>query len=439
MNIIIAGAGKVGFNLAKTLSIGHNVIIIDKNKEALSKIQESLDILPYYGNIQNPNTYKEFLQTDIDLFIAVTNKDEANIISCMIVDEIFKEAKKFIRLQNTFYKDFDFTTKLNIMELIFPLESSSKGIEALLNYPKINNIKDFKYTDYKLISIFSKKEFTLEEVDELLDKRYEFLVGIEREKKFIIKDFQQIRKNDLLYLLVKEQNIKNICSIFDDTELLEINNCVVFGADELGISISKVLLENKKEVKVIEKDIDLCKKAEEKLSGKAEIINSKYQDEQLFLDENLNKADIFISTYKNDEYNIIKCIEAKEFGIKKVVAINNETEYYNLMHTLGIVAVRGPKISTYHSIMERINSSKIIIEKFFCGGKGVIFLRKIFENSKLIEKTIKPPKLRSKTFMIREGEILPIDDQVVIQSDDIVVAISDIDELEKIKLWIYEL
>lgn len=59
MNIIIAGAGKVGFNLARTLSIGHNVTIIDKNKEALHRIQESLDIMPMNGDVEDSKTYEK--------------------------------------------------------------------------------------------------------------------------------------------------------------------------------------------------------------------------------------------------------------------------------------------------------------------------------------------------------------------------------------------
>ncbi len=102
MNIIIAGAGKVGFNLAKTLCIGHNVTIIDKNSDALLRIQENLDILPIKGNLENPSTYESFLDTKIDLFIAVTNLDEANIISCLVAGDILDIEKKVIRLKNSF-------------------------------------------------------------------------------------------------------------------------------------------------------------------------------------------------------------------------------------------------------------------------------------------------------------------------------------------------
>lgn len=99
MDILIAGAGTVGFNLARTLSVGHNVIVIDRNVEALERLQESLDILTIRGDIEDPSTYKKIIDKNIDLFIAVTDTDEANIISIIIANDTIKIKRKFIRLK----------------------------------------------------------------------------------------------------------------------------------------------------------------------------------------------------------------------------------------------------------------------------------------------------------------------------------------------------
>jgi len=100
MDIIIAGAGRVGFNLSRTLSIGHNVTVIDQNSEALRRLQESLDILPINGDIEDPLTYKKLIDKRADLFIAVTDVDEANLISTLIVDDTIDVKRKLIRLKN---------------------------------------------------------------------------------------------------------------------------------------------------------------------------------------------------------------------------------------------------------------------------------------------------------------------------------------------------
>jgi len=434
MNIIIAGAGKVGFNLAKSLSIRHNIIIIDQNLEALHRIQESLDILPIKGDVEDVKTYQSLKSQRIDLFIAVTNTDNVNLISTMIASSTLNIKKRFVRLQKYFDKDV-VKKKLDIDEIIFPIQQASKGIISLLQYPSANNIKVFKYTDYKLVSFKIAKDFHI--------KLHNItVVGVERNKKFFIPQNNDIEfmANDLIYFFGKEQYIKSFCTQFNTNQNVNIQKCVIFGGEELGISVAKELLKLGCEVKLVEKDTTLCYKANEELKGNVSVINSKYGTYDTFEDDGLKNADIFISATNNDEYNIIKCLEAKEFGIKKVVAINNELEYYNLMHSLGLVVTRGPKISAYHKIMEEISSTGVVIKKRFCGGKGFVFMRKIFPNSKLIGKKIKPLRINDvKICYIQDDQLHSFNEKITLKENDLIIAFSNIIYMEKIKSWIYEL
>jgi trk system potassium uptake protein TrkA len=437
MNIIIAGAGKVGFNLARTLSVGHNVTIIDKNSEALHRIQESLDILPINGDVEDSNIYKNFIDKKIDLFIAVTDLDNVNLISVLMADSVLEIERKFVRVQKHFYADTQVQDKLNIDKMIFPVKIASQTIVSLLDYPKANNVKFFKYTDYRLISVRVSLDINLSSIDSDNFK----VVGIEREKSFFIpKKDEDIYKNDLVYFFGLESDLRDVCQSLEHISKKEIQKCVVFGADQLGVSIAKELIESSREVKLIDTNLSLCEKADEILEGKASVINLKYGDTTIFEDEGLSEADVFISATNNDEYNIIKSLEAQEKGIAKVMAINNEMEYYSLMHSLGIIVARGPKMSAYNTIMEHISSSGVIIEKSFCGSKAVVYMRKIFPFSSLIEKEIKPIKAQeSKLFYIRDDKLFDFSEKIILQEDDLIVIFSTLKESSKVKQWIYEL
>ncbi len=438
MNIIIAGAGKVGFNLAKTLCIGHNVTIIDKNSEALDRIQESLDILPLRGDVEDPKTYESFADKTIDLFIAVTNIDNVNILATVMAELVIKIDRKFVRLQHNLYHTEAIKEKLSINRIIYPLELASKAIASLLAYPKANNIKLFKYTKHKLISVMVSSRF----VPQMFGAENFTIVGIERKKEFFIPKDEDVEifPNDLVYLFGLEEEIRAVCQKLELETNHEIQKCVVFGGEELGVAISKELLNVGRSVKLVEKNLVNCEKADEALEGKASIINSKYTSHDLFEDEGLESADIFIAATNNDEYNIIKCLEAKESGIKKVLAINNEMEYYNLMHTLGIIVVRGPKMSAYNTIMEEISSTGVVIQKSFCGAQAVIFMRKVFANSKLVGKEMKPLKLnKSRLFFMRDEIIIPLNSDIILQESDLIIAFCTTKESAKVKQWIYEL
>jgi trk system potassium uptake protein TrkA len=268
------------------------------------------------------------------------------------------------------------------------------------------------------------------------------IVGIERKKEFFIPldDTVEILPNDLVYFFGHESEILSECQKLELDTSQEIQRCVVFGGEALGVSIAKELVRIGRNVKLVEENLELCEKADEALEGKVDIINSKYRSHDVFEDEELDSADIFISATNNDEFNIIKCLEAKDSGIKKVVAINNEMEYYNLMHSLGIVVVRGPKISAYNTIIEEISSTGVVIQKSYCGAKAVVFMRKVFHSSGLVNKKIKPLSVsRSRLFYMRNEQLFTLNEKIVLEENDLIIAFSETKESAKVKQWIYEL
>jgi trk system potassium uptake protein TrkA len=346
--------------------------------------------------------------------------------------------RKFVRLQKEFFYNSDIKNRLGIDKLIFPIQLASKAISSLLEYPKANNVKFFKYTEHKLISVMVSSRF----VPQSFHSQHFSIVGIERKKEFFIPldDNVEILPNDLVYFFGREEVIRDLCPQLELETNSQIQRCVVFGGGELGISIAKELIKIDRGVKLVEEDLELCELADEALGGKADIINSKYHSHDIFEEEDLGHADIFIAATNNDEFNIIKCLEAKEAGIKKTVAINNEMEYYNLMHSLGIIVVRGPKISAYNSIMEEVSSTGVVIQKSYCGAKAIIFMRKIFRSSGLVNKKVKPcPVEKSKIFYMRNEQLFALDEKIILQEDDLVIAFCETRESAKVKQWIYEL
>ncbi len=438
MNIIISGAGKVGFNLAKTLSLGHDVIIIDKNIDALLRIQESLDVLILHGSSEDRSIYEQIEDRQINLFIAVTDDDNANLVSLMVADTVLDINKKMIRIKNQFLNSQEIIDRFGINKLIFPIDIASKTISKLLAYPETNNVKFIKHTNYKIISIMVPEYF---EAKTFYSSKFP-IIGIERSKEFFIASHNnvEILAHDLVYFIGHKEDIQEIYQAMELEKSRDIHKCVVYGAEPLGVAIAKELVHSGRSVKILEKSMELCKKADEILEGKVSIINTKYNSSELFCDEGLEHADIFVATSKNDEFNIVKSLEAKESGIKKVIAINNDLEHYGLMHLLGIIAIRGPKISAYNSIMEEISSTNIVLQKFFCGSKGVMFVRKIFPYSKLINKEIKAP-IRENTilFIIREDRLSPFEHNIKIESGDVLIAFSTAIESRNIKDWMYGL
>jgi len=438
---MIAGAGTVGYSLAQTLSYKHNVIVIDKDINKLNKLDEDIDILILHGDVENPKTYQSLNFDSVDLFIAVTDSDEANLLSTLIVEDVMEVNRKIIRLKNDGFLKSHVLEKLSINYAVFPDITTANKVKALFTFPKANNVKMFHQTKHKLISIrvqydtqmlYSINEFTNENVS---------IVGIEREKAFFVpSNDERIYKNDLVYLFGNIEAIKKIASKLDEKMPSSIKKIVIFGANTLAQKIAKVLLDKNLEIKMIEKDIDHCRTASEVLQGKVTIINSAHEDQRLFEEEGLKNADMIIAAGHNDEKNIIKCIEAKEYGVQKVVAVNNDKAYYNLMHKMGVVVVRGSKAGAHYAILEKISSSSIVTQRHFCGGRGILFMRKIYPNSELIGKPIKIVKIGSSILLLlREDKIYDLSQIEQLEQGDILVVFGEFENKEEIQQWIYTL
>ncbi len=443
MEIIIAGAGAVGYRLARTLSSRHNVSIIDSNRDAIERIAESVDIMPIVGNAEDPDTYQAFVGKNVDLFIAVTDNDEVNLVSCLIVDESIHAKEKIIRLKNNFFSKSSITEKLRITEAVFPIMRTANSVKSLLHYPKANSVKSINESPFRLISIrvhvnskipvISAKEMESEQIR---------LIGIERQKQlFILKEETALMPGDLLYFYGNPDAMTDICSLIETHMPARIKNVVIFGADALGIEIARHLYEPGVTIKIVEHDLARCEYAASTLRQMATVINGRYGDHRLFEDEGLKNADMLIASGKNDADNIVKCLEAREHGIERVVAINNDTEYYTLMHNLNILPIRGVKSAAYYAIIEKISASSIAIDKHFCGGSGMVYVRTVHPDSQLIGKRITPLKQTGALCMIQRGSsLIPLHEHFDgLQSGDIIIVFCLIALDEKVTTWIHTL
>ena len=441
MDIIIAGAGKVGYELARVLSATHNVTIIDRNAEALDRLNELIDVFPVVGDIENPLTYHSILDKRANVFIAVTDSDEANLLSTLIINDIVDIGKKIIRLRNGYFASSSIIETLGISESVFPFALSAETIRLLLRYPEANNVKKIASTKLKLISIRVDNPDFEEIPVSMFENDTVRIVGIERSKQFFIPDgSESIKHNDLLYFLGEGEVVEKLYSRLDLKMPLKIKDAVVFGAKHLGLEIAKVLIEEGVNTKVIEKDLELCKRASEELQEKALVINSHYDEAILYEEEGLSNADMVISTGSQDEENIVRSLQAKEKGIAKVVAINNERKYYDLMHKLGIVVARGPRTSAHYAILEKIASKSVIAERRYCGGNGIVLSRKIYPNSPLLGRKLK--SLNEENMLVlheRDGVFLPDSPEILLMEGDTVFVFSAVEMESKGRSWISSL
>lgn len=443
MQVIIAGAGRVGYNIAKNLMVHNDVTVIDQNEFAIQNIQENLDVLAICGNIENPQTYHG-IDPNVDLFIAVTDSDEVNLLSSLIIDNLATVKRKIIRLKNSFFTSDLIKKKLNISETIIPSFEAAQPFKYLVDFSHAHNAKAFVYTKALLVSIRLSEDFVPRMVSTFISEiSGEVAIGgIERNKKFYVpKPSETMLPEDLIYFFAFPNAILSlrsaVCEFNEPSH--PIKTCLIFGADTLGIEIAKVLLKKGIEVQMMDKNMELCRKANIELKNKVTVFKTNYDADHIV--SNKFDTDMFIAATKNDEYNVVKCIEAKRKGIRKIVGINNDIAYSSLMRNLNIEVVRGEKINAYYSILEKIESSQDVIQKKFCGGEGVVLLRKMVVDSGWVGVKLNlPDKIDGKGhfIVIRDTVIFEYENVEYFEKDDVVVAFVKEGDADSVSKWLQQ-
>jgi len=416
MNILIAGAGKVGYNLAKSLSKNNDVTIVDTNIKALEKLQETLDVMSIYGSIIEHKTFLG-LDTKFDFFIAVTDNDEINLVSTLIVDSLGLSDKNIIRLtKNSYISTSNYLRKnLNINRFIFPNKLSAQAISKLTLMPQATTIKEFSFSDFILVSSFVKSPKTYKVSD--FNSPDITIIGAQINNDFIfLNENDYLEENSLVYIFGHKDSIQHTLQRIDTKTPKKIENILIYSASDLGIEIANILSDLDFNIKILEKDEKTAKLASEKLKENITIINASYDDEDIFINEGLQYSDIAITASLKDEENITKSLQARQFGIKKIITVNNNLNYYSIAHSLKLATIRGPKIATYYEILENIDSYNLIYERFFLGASGKIFIKKILK-----QNNITPPKEYTKTLIIRDEKIYILKKEFKTQENDIIV------------------
>ena len=440
MKIVIAGAGKVGFELARSLSVHHEVTVIDRNTEALERLGELIDIYPLTGDIENPQTYRSLLESHVDLFIAVTDSDEANILSTLLATDTTRIDRRIIRLRNSYFEQSAFLANIGTLERVFPFRLAAETVRLLLAYPGANNVKQFAQTDTKLISIQVDNPLHEAKPVHAFENDQLKIVGIEREKHFFFPTPEWvIEHGDRIYFLGDGDVLESLYGQLDLHMPPRIETAVVFGADTLGVEVTKVLIEEGVEVKIVEKDIQLCHLASDAFQERALVINSRYDEAILYTEERLDKADMVITTDRKDETNIVRALQAQEHNIPKVVAVNNDRKYYPLMHQLGMVVARGPQMSAYYAILESVARQDTVESRHFCGGAAVVLAPKGDPASAMIGRRLPTWKREGLILVARQNVVFHPEAPVELEEGDVLFLVIEANEEKRGLEWIRSL
>ncbi len=447
MNIIICGAGRVGFTIAKQLSEqGHSITVIDPSSEDIQKIDDAIDVKAIVGKGTYPSILEKANAAETDMIIAVTRNDEINMLICQIAFSIFKIPKKIARIRSQDYLNPKFTRVYNkenlpIDVIISPEIEIAKSIQRKLEAPGALDSVPFADNKIRLLEILINENCKLININlNDLTKKHPNLdaniIGIIRDEKFLIpKKNDDVRKNDKIYVIINSSQTSDTLEAFGHDEKVS-KNILIVGGGNIGFNLAKNIEEtlDAVRVKIIEKNKERAEFLASELNNTI-IINGDALDEEVLAEANLQEAETVLALTNDDEDNLMVSVlvekfakDEKDVDDKRTMALINKPNYSLLQNSLKIDDLIDPRMNTVSSILKHIHKGTIETAYTIMNGEYEVIEAEIIETSELINKELKnsnlPEEIRIGA-VLRENKVIIPRSNFVFQKDDKVVFLAN--------------
>ncbi|MDO1511978.1 Trk system potassium transporter TrkA [Maribacter confluentis] len=369
MKIIIAGAGEVGFHLAKLLSYeSQDITLIDSQKESLAYADNHLDIRVLKGDATSIEVLRDAQVQDSDLVIAVTSSETTNLTLCMLAKQLGCK-RTIARISNTEFikhKDLLRFSDLGIDELISPEALAATEIQLLLNKSAFNDTYEFEEGELIMVgvSLIKSAPFVgkmVKEAANIFPELHFMPIALQRtgtQYTVIPRGDTLFKEGDQVYFITVKEGVDELYKLTGKKKA-EIKNVMILGGSKVGYKTARDLCANKFNVKLIEKNKEKAFDLADELPN-ALIINGDGRNVELLEEESLESMDAFIAVTGNSETNIMSCLVAKSKHIKKTIALVENMDYFQLSHSIGIDTLINKKLLAANNIFRHIRKGEVV-------------------------------------------------------------------------------
>ncbi len=427
MNIIICGAGRVGYTISKILTQqNHSVTVIDQSSEDIQKINENLDIKAIVGKATSPTILEKADTHDADMIIAVTRNDEINMLICQIASTLFNVPKKIARIRSQEYLNPKFSSlfskeNLPIDFIISPELEIAKSIQRKLEAPGALDNIPFAENKIRLLEILIEKNCPLinTKLNEITNKYPNLnanILGVIRDQKFnFLKKNDILKINDKAYVIINSSQLRETLIAFGHNEKIS-TKILIIGGGNIGFNLAKNLENTIDDVriKIIEKNKDRAELIANELNNTI-VINGNGLDEDILEEANLSEVETVIALTNDDEDNLMSSVMVEKFSHnKRTMALINKPNYSLLQSSLKIDDLIDPRMDTVSTILKHVHKGTIETAYTILNGEYEVIEADIIETSELINKDLKNANLPDE---IRIGAILRKDKILIPRSN----------------------
>ncbi|SFU12450.1 trk system potassium uptake protein TrkA [Algoriphagus locisalis] len=395
MNIVIAGAGDMGYHLAEQLSYDNkDITLIDTDREVLDYVSSKLDVLTVQGDATSFEILKRANVNRASMVLAVTTSEKTNIVTAVLAKQL--GAKRVMaRVRNHSYmesENMSYFKNLGIDNLISPTMLCSKHIFNMIENSSFTEVFDFEGGKLNIVGI------TLDQSNPLVNQRIMDtksnpifddirIIAILRDQKTLIpRGSTIIRNNDHVFFISNKKNTQTIMEVLGQ-EKHTIKNVMIIGGDDMALTTA-LRLEDHFRVTLINKDKERCKWLAENLKNSL-VINGDYKNVELLIEEGLEQMDAFLALTESSETNIIASLTAKNHGVYKTIAHVDTREYIHISHSIGVDSLINKKLVAANEVSRFLKKGTVEAVSGIYGVDAEFIQYSVCKNNRLIKNPLR--------------------------------------------------
>ena len=444
MKVIVLGAGRVGFGIAKELSLGENdVSVIDSSQDALNLVSEKLDVKPVFGHAANIDVLKEAGIESADIIIAVTSSDEINITACQIAEFMFKTETKIARINKKSYFTNDNLFekgKFAIDFVVSPSFEIFKMIRRSISIPGAIDVISCVNNKLRVIGIICKKGAPIADIQlkyiQSVDKDSNLAILYIKKangQKILPGKSDVVRPGDEVYFVCDADHVKYSMSLFGYSAEEE-SNIIFIGGGSVCEEIVNTISTSDISIKIIENDLECAEELSEKLN-RAEVLHGDPLDSDVLESANVSSSGVVISMTDDDKINILSCLLSKKLGAKRVAAILNDSSYTDLLYSLGINSILDSRLASVSKILNHIKKGGIEDIISFDDEEIEVLAIDVFNNSHAVGILSNDITTKNDVYIsaiVRNEEIFILPQKMLINAGDKVLFVIRKNSVERI-------
>ena len=448
MNIIIVGAGKLGFRLADMFSIkNNNVTIIDNDDEALNRTSSHIDLMSIKANALDIETLQNLDLIHTDLLIAVTEFDESNILIATLAKKMGC-VRVAARIRNP-----EYANQLEFLKINFDIDyitnpdlETAKEISKMLLKSEAIYMDDFANGKVSLSGFKIASEYYLngKSIKNVNIPKHVLIVAIKRNDEMIIPNGDTILATyDILYLIGMKEEIRDFTMMYNDhiTKLdhKKIKRVMLLGGGKTSYYLAKRLLGSGVQVKIIERKKERCKKLSLQLPD-ALVIHGDVTDVAMLAEENIANMDAVVMLTGFDEENILLSIVVKKYNIPKIITKVSKSNYIGVFNELNVDNAINPILLTASHIMRYAQGGKIKSLSMLLGEYAEVMEIIALEGSKVVGKPIKDIHLPSGIIIgaiVKGNKVIIPDGNTIKERQNRIIVFCLREDIDKVESYFY--